>query len=503
MKHFESVGAKVYLSPWRELNGYVDAALCPDKHGQCGLDNWQDIYDTYQAIIKRVAEGGFDPARIAIYPTFQLESFLGINNNCVDMSIVDSIKRFYRINAASGVPFAIGISTYPSAENNGLTTYRSRLQHLLDSLDSSTPVACEEVLEDVASPGNDVTPPASTVRLRLPRTTPLTISETSRPPWLTFQPQDTVTVMANEKLGATLANTHLHYEYRAIDAATAYPMEFVAFALGPNWVFPVTIHGTRSIWLSTASGIARHWLTPMQPLAGQLLLDGVLDADGDWDNDGVPNITFSSNPFTAGRDARRGLDDYFYSLVPGPEGKLIKERASLDDIAFTMDNCPYVRNASQADTDADGLGDECDNCRHVPNYAQEDLDQDGFGNLCDPDLNNDGLLQAAVDLAIVQQCQGAAMDCLTRLEFPDLPPGQLPPDMRGKIALLADLNGDAIVDAQDVSAWHRLVADADLRTSGLSCAGSVPCPDPAVVMLRDGSSVTIPGAAPHQRQCRP
>lgn len=83
MKHFENVGAKVHLSPWREINGYSDATRCPDDSTKCGLDTWQDLYDTYQAIVARVGEGGFDPARIAVYPTVQLESFIGVNNRCV------------------------------------------------------------------------------------------------------------------------------------------------------------------------------------------------------------------------------------------------------------------------------------------------------------------------------------------------------------------------------------------------------------------------------------
>ncbi len=73
-----------------------------------------------------------------------------------------------------------------------------------------------------------------------------------------------------------------------------------------------------NFWITSASGIARNWLTPMQPLAGQLVLDTALDPDGDWDNDGVPNITFSENPFAAQRDVRLGLNDVRYKVVPGP-----------------------------------------------------------------------------------------------------------------------------------------------------------------------------------------
>ena len=83
-----------------------------------------------------------------------------------------------------------------------------------------------------------------------------------------------------------------------------------------------------------------------------------------------------------------------------------------DGIADGADNCPSVANASQADSDADGLGDACDpddrdgdgvpdstdSCPTVPNpYSQYDSDGDGLGDPCDPDADDDGYTSAAGD----------------------------------------------------------------------------------------------------------
>jgi hypothetical protein len=68
-----------------------------------------------------------------------------------------------------------------------------------------------------------------------------------------------------------------------------------------------------------------------------------------------------------------------------------------DGATDTEDNCPFVANANQRDTDGDGVGDACDgdddgdgvpderdNCPLVPNATQADADGDGLGNACDP-----------------------------------------------------------------------------------------------------------------------
>jgi hypothetical protein len=86
----------------------------------------------------------------------------------------------------------------------------------------------------------------------------------------------------------------------------------------------------------------------------------------------------------------------------------------------------------------------------VANENQRDTNADGYGNVCDPDLNGDGVVNAQ-DLARLKQ-----------LFF------RADPD--------ADLNGDGVVNAVDLTRLKATFFKAPGR-SGLACAGTIPCPN--------------------------
>jgi len=81
------------------------------------------------------------------------------------------------------------------------------------------------------------------------------------------------------------------------------------------------------------------------------------------------------------------------------------------------------------DTDGDGINDDLDNCPSAPNPSQNDSDSDGIGNACDLDCPN--------------------LDGISEVSFLDFVPLAQNWQKSGP-SLLGDLNGDEIVDLQDL-----------------------------------------------------
>jgi hypothetical protein len=97
-----------------------------------------------------------------------------------------------------------------------------------------------------------------------------------------------------------------------------------------------------------------------------------------------------------------------------PNGPLANLQQSAQ-VGGQLDNCRFIPNPLQQDSDGDAIGDFCDitpddldgdnvlnvvdNCPAVHNPGQEDLDGDGMGDACDPDDDNDGL-NDAVELTV-------------------------------------------------------------------------------------------------------
>jgi hypothetical protein len=116
-----------------------------------------------------------------------------------------------------------------------------------------------------------------------------------------------------------------------------------------------------------------------------------------------------------------------------------------------------ARAFADTDTDNDAVPDSRDNCLQVRNgpgdgQDQCDTDGDGYGNTCDGDFNQDNIV-GIPDFGTLIQTFGDT----------------------GHPVNATDLNCDEIVGIPDFGTFSGLFGNSP-GPSGLSCAGTTPCP---------------------------
>jgi hypothetical protein len=154
-----------------------------------------------------------------------------------------------------------------------------------------------------------------------------------------------------------------------------------------------------------------------------------------------------------------GASDFvlFKAYLGGPPGP--SALACAGDIP-----CP-----PDGDVDGDGDLNENDNCLFVPNSDQRDTNGDGYGNLCDGDLDNDGA---------VGESDTAIWNCAKANGFGDPAFAELLAD--------ADFDGDGHADDPDeLNRFRAFLRQNAPGPSGLDPAGSLPG-DPYEDLDEDG-----------------
>jgi len=135
----------------------------------------------------------------------------------------------------------------------------------------------------------------------------------------------------------------------------------------------------------------------------------VTDSDGDGIVDAVDNCPFLANAGQIDTD-NDGLGD---GCDLGDNNQATDVDSDGDGVDDSEDNCPIVVNVNQADWNGDGQGDACDdsdsdgifdavdNCLTIANAGQIDTDNDGVGDACDSDSEE---CYSDTDCLVGEQC---------------------------------------------------------------------------------------------------
>jgi len=181
------------------------------------------------------------------------------------------------------------------------------------------------------------------------------------------------------------------------------------------------------------------------------------DLDGDGVLNGSDNCPYLSNAIQTNTDAT------------ADGGDACDSDDDNDSVADGSDNCQLLANTNQtntdgaadggdvcdADDDNDGTADGSDNCPLVANVGQADLDGDGAGDGCDPDDDGDGVADGS------DNCPGLSNDQTNTDGAAD-----------GGDACDADDDNDGVADASDNC---RLLANANQTNTDAAADGGDVC----------------------------
>jgi uncharacterized protein (TIGR03790 family) len=188
----------------------------------------------------------------------------------------------------------------------------------------------------------------------------------------------------------------------------------------------------RSIAADLVSTSARTFVTPAfydQSLSADLVRLGAAGVAGSTNEPLSGGLARAPILFRHYFQGARAIEA-FYRAVP----YLSWMNVWIGDPLMTVGGIAFPSN----DVDGDGVPNASDNCLYVANANQRDTNGDGFGNLCDGDVDNDGTVTTSWGVTTPPSARGD----LERIQVTISTAGYVPDQ---------DLDGDADVDADDVS----------------------------------------------------